>query len=166
MVQLCMKWISWKLRNGCRLHPCRPSINSEVELPRTGAKADNGDIRIRGWATRHTRDTRKARWFAVELTDANAPWIGCKGETFRVVAAFELLATTFGILAVWPEGPGADGRAILGGAGITDNEGNGYVIARLMTTKPPLCAVLMELVEHLEARGSWLKLSWVPRQQN
>ena len=72
----------------------------------------------------------------------------------------------FGVLAFWPEGPGVDGRAVLGGTGITDNKGNGYVIARLMTTKFPLCVVLMELVEQLEARGSWLKLSWVPRQQN
>ena len=124
MVQLCMKWISWKLRNGCRLHPCRPIINSEMELFRTDAKAEEGVIRIGGWETRHTRDARKARWFAVELTDSNAPWIGRKGEPFRVIAALELLATMFGILAFWPEGPGVDGRAILGGTGITENKGN------------------------------------------
>ena len=35
-----------------------------------------------------------------------------------------------------------------------------------MSTKPPLSAVVMELSEQLEARGSWLKLAWVPRQQN
>ena len=35
-----------------------------------------------------------------------------------------------------------------------------------MSTKFPLSAVVMELSEQLEARGSWLKLAWVPRQQN
>ena len=38
--------------------------------------------------------------------------------------------------------------------------------ARLMTTKFPLAPVLMELVEQLEARDSWLRVAWVPRQQN
>ena len=78
----------------------------------------------------------------------------------------EMLASLFGVLAFWPEGPGLDGTAVLGGTGITDNKGNSYIIARMMTTKFPLCAVLMELTEQLAARDSWLKLSWVPRQQN
>ena len=55
---------------------------------------------------------------------------------------------------------------MLGGTGITDNRGNSYIIARMMTTKFPLCAVLMEMTEQLSARDSWLGLSWVPRQQN
>ena len=55
---------------------------------------------------------------------------------------------------------------VLGGSGVTDNIGDSYVVARLMTTKFPLAAVLMELVEQLAARESWLRLAWVPRQQN
>ena len=88
------------------------------------------------------------------------------GKPFRVVAALEMLASLFGVLAFWPEGPGLDGAAVLGGTGITDNRGNSYIIARMMTTKFPLCAVLMELTEQLSARDRWLRLAWAPRQQN
>ena len=35
-----------------------------------------------------------------------------------------------------------------------------------MSTKFSLCARLLELSEQLEARGSWLKLAWAPRDQN
>ena len=49
---------------------------------------------------------------------------------------------------------------------IIDNRGNVYVVAKLMTAKCPLCAILLELAGQLEARQSWLKLEWPPRQQN
>ena len=52
------------------------------------------------------------------------------------------------------------------GSALTDNRGNSYVVSRMMTTKFPLCAVLMELTEQLELRGSWLQVSWTPRDQN
>ena len=35
-----------------------------------------------------------------------------------------------------------------------------------MSTKFPLCAILLELSEQLDARGSWLRLAWSPRDQN
>ena len=117
LVQLCLRWVSVKLKTGSRLSPCRHVVDSNVELFRTDAKAEDGIIRIGGWETRLTRETRRARWFAVELTDENSPWIGCRGEPFRVIAALEMLATLFGLLAFWPEGPGTDGRVVLGGDG-------------------------------------------------
>ena len=52
------------------------------------------------------------------------------------------------------------------GTALTDNRGNSYVVSRMITTKFPLCAVLMELTEQLDLRGSWLQVSWTPRDQN
>ena len=146
--------------------PRRPIPDSSKELFRTDAKADDGVVRVGGWETRFTLNTQEARWFAVESTEANSPWIGCRGEPFRVVAALVMLVSLFGVLAFWPEGPGVDGTAVLGGASGTDNRADSYIVARTMTTKFPLCAVLMEMTEQLSARDSWLRLSWVPRQQN
>ena len=50
--------------------------------------------------------------------------------------------------------------------GSTDNQGNSYVVQKLMSSKFPLCVVLMELVEQLDIRGAWLDLKWVPREEN
>ena len=106
-----------------------------------------------------------ARWFALELNEHNSPWITCRGEPYQVIASLELLATLYGIIAFWPEGAGQDGKAVFTASGITDSRGNMYVVSKLMTTTFPLCAVLLELAEQLEARQSWLRLEWAPRQQ-
>ena len=73
LVELCLRWVALKLKTGSRLSPCRRILNSEVELFRTDAKAEDGVIRVGGWETRHTLDTRRATWFSVELTQENAP---------------------------------------------------------------------------------------------
>ena len=48
----------------------------------------------------------------------------------------------------------------------TDNQGNSRVVARLLTTKFPLNAFLMELAAQLQCRGAELDLYWLPRLQN
>jgi hypothetical protein len=50
--------------------------------------------------------------------------------------------------------------------GATDNQGNSYAVAKLLTAKYPLCAVLMELSVQLQDRQLWLDLEWTPREQN
>ena len=100
------------------------------------------------------------------VTEQNSPWITCRGEPYQVIDSLELLATLYGAMAFWPEGAGKEGKAIFTASSIADHRGNMYVVSKLMTTKFPLCAVLLELAEQLEARHSWLKLEWAPRQQN
>ena len=87
------------------------------------------------------------------------------GEPFRVIAALELLATLCCVVAFTPEekAPCVGSLTI---SGTTDNLGNKAVVARLMTTKFPLVAVLMELTAQLMQRGLELDLNWTPRLQN
>ena len=77
-----------------------------------------------------------------------------------------MLATLYAVKAFWPEGAADGGVVTLTGTGITDNKWNSYVVARMLSTKFPLCAILMELAEQLDSRGSWLKQAWCPREQN
>ena len=51
-------------------------------------------------------------------------------------------------------------------SGSTDNKGNSHAIAKMMTTKFPLCAILMELAAQLQDKELNLQLHWVPRDQN
>jgi hypothetical protein len=48
----------------------------------------------------------------------------------------------------------------------TDNQGNRFVLNRLMTTKCPLLAFVCELSALMEERSCLVDLSWVPRDQN
>ena len=48
----------------------------------------------------------------------------------------------------------------------TDNLGNRHLVTRLLTTKFPLCVVLMQLAWTLHCRDLELRLDWLPRLQN
>ena len=57
-------------------------------------------------------------------------------------------------------------KAMMKCTGLTDNQGNKFVIKRLMTTRFPLCAVLMQMAITLASKGLWLDLEWTPREAN
>ena len=57
-----------------------------------------------------------------------------------------------------------DATLVLGGS--TDNQGNAFAVSKMLTTRFPLNAVLMEVAAQCLARGIRLHLSWTPRGQN
>ena len=153
------------LKEGFRSLPCGDGADWVPESFRADAKAEGEEVRIGGWELGPAGDTTTARWFSETLTRFNAPWVFESGEPFRVIAALELLATLCCVVAFPPEVE--DARAgSLTISGTTDNLGNKAVVSRLMTTKYPLVAVLMELAAQLLQRGQMLNLNWAPRLQN
>ena len=48
----------------------------------------------------------------------------------------------------------------------TDNRGNGYVVNKLMTTRFPLYAIVMELAARAELRKVRMEGEWTPRERN
>ena len=48
----------------------------------------------------------------------------------------------------------------------TDNRGNGYVVNKVMTTRFPLCATVMELAAQAELRKVRMEAEWTPRERN
>ena len=113
-VQLCLGWIAEKLsKPGGRLSLCRPVSSTPVEIFRKDAKADGDDVVVAGWECRGGATTEKARWFSIRLDATNSPWIYCRGEPYRVVAAPELHATVFGVFAFMPPWDQNDGSAII-----------------------------------------------------
>ena len=135
------------------------------ELFRVDAKAADNCVVVGGWETGPRPRQGAARWFACRLTKQSAPWAFARGEPFRVVASLELLAVLVGVIAFDVQ---AD-DAVAGHTRITaytDNQGNGYLLDRMMTTKLPLGIFLVELAAQLEKRRTELSLEWVPREQN
>ena len=99
----------------------------------------------------------------MELDRKAAPWVYEAGEPFRAIASLELLGTLASVLAFTGE-PGKKRFSMSAG---TDNVGNRHVMSRLLTTKYPLCVVLMRLAWELHTRAIDLRLDWLPpRLQN
>ena len=106
-----------------------------------------------------------ARWFAVDLTMANAPWAFARGEPYRTIASLELFTTLVCITAfgdAWPAGSAGEVRL----QGLTDNLGNSFAVTKLMSSKFPLVVILAEVAAQLRARSMALNLGWTPRGQN
>ena len=107
------------------------------------------------------------RWFSLEVSQEEAPWLFKKGKSSSTISAGELLASLTCILLFVDEGK--DERRMQGTVavtGATDNQGNSYIVSKLMTTKFPVGAILMETVKQLARRNLWLNLHWIPREQN
>jgi hypothetical protein len=83
------------------------------------------------------------------------------------VASLELMASLIGLMVLVPES-GGQGEAcgFLGMSCGTDNQGNSFLLDRMLTTKYPLGVVLMELAHQMRVRRLALRAHWLPRLQN
>ena len=166
-VRLTLNFLLGRFLAGVRtIGPAYPRRDCQ-ELFRADAKASDDLVAVGGWLCRGGTSPASSKWFAVELTRTNAPWIFHKGEPFRLIASLELLATLLCILVFDLHSEDAEDQSrITLGSGSTDNKGNMYLIRRLMTTKYPLNVFLMEIAAQLDKRKLDLELAWVPRDQN
>ena len=159
---LIFKFLAKALQGEGRLVSVSRHVTTPKELFRTDARAEGEEIWIGGWAL-DDADTRRCRWFSERLSHSNAPWLYAAGEAYRQIAALELVATLAAVVVFGiPKGTTGTFRC----SAATDNQGNSRVVARLLTTKFPLNAFLMELAAQLQCRGAELDLYWLPRLQN
>ena len=77
-----------------------------------------------------------------------------------------MLASVVALKLFTCESDGRDRRsqALIGGE--TDNQGNPFATAKMLSTKFPLNIVLMQLSSLMETAGIYLNLKWVPREEN
>ena len=161
-----MRWLAEKLSTGMRLQS-PPRIGTACkELFRSDAKATPEGAWIGGWETAFGNDTKRCRWFAMKVEESWAPWVFAKKkDPRRVIAALELLGNVVAIMLFGNEWP-RDSRGRCCGSGGTDNQGNSFVVNKLMSTKYPLTMILMELSQQLRHHNLELHLDWIPRDQN
>ena len=131
---------------------------------RADARAEGEDVVIGGWLSQGGLLPAQAPWFSVRVTRHAFPWIWCRGEPGRNIAALELLGTLLCVVLFAGKFTGSD----IAITGLTDNKGNSQALLKMMTTKFPLSAVLMELAAWIPdiSGGRGLSLMWVPRLQN
>jgi len=154
-----------------RMYPCAQAMEDMAEAIRVDAKAEGETATIGGWLPRRDStgriDLALSPWFFVELNDAVAPWAYEKDrQPFRVVASLEALAVLVAVLTLTEPLAGHSRRGTVMLPLMTDNRGNSFALTRLMSTKYPLCLLVMELAVALEDRGLALTAEWAPREWN
>ena len=167
MVVLIMHYPAAELKTS-HMMACEGRAHQLGEVFRMDAKAEGDTVVIGGWRTVGDMKAAEAPWFSVQLTRSTAPWAFARGEPFRTIASLELLGTLVGLMVLVPEGEGFCGEtaASFSLSCGTDNQGNAYLLDRMMTTKYPLAVVLMELAHQMRRRRLVLRAHWLPRLEN
>ena len=104
-------------------------------------------------------------WFSVEVEKVWALWAFTKGDTKKVIAALELVATLVGVRLWVPEGQ-AKQTSRVAIKGYTDNQSNESLLKKFVTSKFPSTFILVELAEELTAKRCEHKLQWLRRDDN
>ena len=83
-----------------------------------------------------------------------------------VISTLEALALLVALKIKFGQEPDPNEMRVLLVPSITDNRGNGAVLNKLMSTKFPSSAVLMELASFMKHRGMRAIVEWAPRECN
>lgn len=167
MIKLTLSFILQQLKDGRRTVACQFPTEDLGELFRTDAKGAEDRVVIGGWECINGTPPARARWFSATLLPDDHPWLFERGHSSRTIAASEMLGTLVAIFLFCPvPSASAPTRGLMKCGGATDNRGNMFVINKMLTTKLPLAAVLMQMAVMLSERNLWLEVGWLPREQN
>ena len=96
----------------------------------------------------------------------------CLGCTRReanpslIISTLEALAVLVALKMFYGEQPASGKKKVTVAPTWTDNRGNGSALNKLMTTKFPACAVLMELSAYMKRMSMKVVVEWTPRAGN
>ena len=118
--------------------------------PRVDAQASESRTGIGGWLpvlnTQGIPDPWLSPWFSVEIAPEVLPWVYEKGgKPSLIISTLEALAVLVSLKMFYGEQPESGKKKVTVAPTWTDNRGNGSALNKLMTTKFPASAVLMEL---------------------
>ena len=106
-------------------------------------------------------------WFSLEISKEDFSWIFEKGDKPSLgICTLEALAILISPKLRFGDAPDPDDTKVLIVLSITDNRGNGAVLNKLMTTRFPSSALLMEMGSYMKARGMRAIVEWAPREFN
>ena len=150
----------------CALELCESSL-----APRVDAQASAERTGLGRWLPTEVNgkiDTWSSPWFSLEITRSDFPWIFEKGDSpSRVISTLEALAVLLSLKVFFGDAPPVRGKTkVMVAPTWTNNRGNGSVLNKLMTTKFPACAVVMELAAYLKKRSMKAAVQWAPRAVN
>ena len=138
---------------------CAGQVIPAYWAPRVYAQASHERVGVGGWCpvldSAGVPDTMLSRWFSLEITKEHFPWVFSKGDKpSRVIATLEALATLLALKLFYVDEPDSNIRTIQLQPTWTENHGNDSALNKLMSTRFPVNALLMPIVE------------WAPRLAN
>ena len=150
---------------------CAVSMESTTVAPRVDAQASSERTGIGGWFPRTGQDgkidIRGSRWFSLELIEEEWPWIFARGrKPALIISTLESLAVLVALKLLYGETPRERHTRVQIVPTITDNRGNGALLNKLMSTKFPASAVLMELASYMRRMSLRTVVEWEPREGN
>ena len=150
----------------CALELCESTL-----APRVDAQASAERTGLGGWLPTEVDgkiDTWSSPWFSLEITRSDFPWVYEKGDSpSRVISTLEALAVLLSLKVFFGDAPPVRRiTKVMVAPTWTDNRGNGSVLNKLMTTKFPASAVVMELAAYLKKRSMKAAVQWAPRTVN
>ena len=154
-----------------RHYDCGTKISSVDCTPRVDAQASDSRTGTGGWFPAPDEDGRlstwRSSWFSLEITREDFPCVFEKGNRpSLIISTLEALALLVALKIKFGQEPDPNDMRVLIVPSITDNRGNGAVLNKLMSTRFPSSAVLMELASFMKHRGMWAIVEWAPRECN
>ena len=150
-----------QLLEGHRLVPA--PVRPLKQLFRTDAKCELGRVVLGGWLLGVEADPATAKWFCVELTPDQVPWLFKEdGSSQWASSSAELLATYMACLAFAPDICVSECTITAG----TDNRSNPQALEKGSSMKWPLMGLMMQFASYLASCGGRIKLQWRPREEN
>ena len=139
--------------------------------PRVDAQASETRTGIGGWLpvlnTRGIPDPWLSPSFSVEITPEVLPWVYEKGgKPSLIISTLEALAVLVSLKMFYGEQLESGKKKVTMAPTWTDNRGSGSALNKLMTTKFPACAVLMELSAYMKRMSMKVVVEWTPRAGN
>ena len=100
-------------------------------------------------------NTARSPWFSLEITSDMLPWVFAKGDKpALVIATLEALAVVVSFRAFYGRRVPDKRTRVTVAPTWTDNRGNGAALNKLMSTKYPVSAVLVELASYMKEQSS------------
>ena len=155
----------------CRHHDCSMKMYPDQLAPRVEAQASADRTEIGGWYPHFDQsgqvNVKLSKWFSLEITRDEWPWVFEKSsKPALIISTLEALAVVVALKVYYGETPRRNRSSIRIVPTTTDNRGNGAALNKLMTTKYPASAVLMELAAYSKKMGLKASVEWSPREAN
>ena len=169
-VSFILKYLAGEISK-TRHYKCGTKLSTAECTPRVDAQASDTRTGIGGWFPVRDPEGKLSPWlsalFSMEITREDFPWIFEKGDRpSRIISTLEAFAMLVALKLKFGQDPESNDTRVLIVPTITDNRGNGAVFNKLMTTRFPSSAVLMEMAILLKARGMRAVVEWAPRECN
>ena len=150
---------------------CAATLVQEERAPRVDAQASDDRTGVGGWLPAEGPDGRPdpscSYWFSKEIRQEDFRWVFKRdGKAARVIAMLEALAMLLAIRAFFPNAQEAERTNLVVIPSYTDNRRNGALLNKLMSSKYPLSALLMEFGEQLRHSEVRPDVRWAPREAN